>query len=721
MINKGMKLAGRYVIDSVIGEGGGGIVYKAYDSNLQSYVVVKQIKEAAASFLECRTEADILKGLKHENLPKVLDFFENEGKIYTVIDFIEGVSLSQALKTEGRFLQKQVLPWARQLARALACLHSQRPPIIHSDIKPANIMWNRETGKVCLIDFNISLVFNRGQKNITWLSGGYSPPEQYQTMDKYCSYLEHAIGGATRNQQGNSRAAGGGERTDGDGDSRPTRIFDRRALAALEPVVRGPIDERSDIYSFGAAMYHLLVGRKPDLHFQNIIPISAYDIELSEGFCHIIEKCMELDPARRYQNGMELEAALDNIYELDSEYRAFRKRRLCSRIVTAAMIAGGAVLLAGGFFVRDREQEASYRTYVQEAQLCLEEGEYGEAEDFLAKARKIDENRVDADELELLRLYRMGDYALCSETGIRMLSQRQYRLKSAQDRARMGNLYYLIGSGYLENGQEKEALPYMEEALRYVEDNALFYRDYAIALARSGKVKEAEGVLKEAAAAALDQDSMGFAQGEISFAKQDYFTAQSTLQDVIRNTGDIRLKERALLLLNRMYLKCGAEYLDTAITMLEQEKEGWNPAALLNLSEALAKDYLLRAREKADPGDTLRALNEYIELYNSGHKTMRIMENIGIIYRELGKGEQAEQMAQQMLAQYPGDYRGHKLLAFLELDRQQTLPNERRNYQNFQICYQNADKLYQKAEGASDPEMELLGQMYEDLRSGGWY
>ncbi len=221
MINKGMKLAGRYVIDSVIGEGGGGIVYKAYDSNLQSYVVVKQIKEAAASFLECRTEADILKGLKHENLPKVLDFFENEGKIYTVIDFIEGVSLSQALKTEGRFLQKQVLPWARQLARALACLHSQRPPIIHSDIKPANIMWNRKTGKVCLIDFNISLVFNRGQKNITWLSGGYSPPEQYQTMDKYCSYLEHAIGGATRNQQGNSRAAGGGERTDGDGDSVP--------------------------------------------------------------------------------------------------------------------------------------------------------------------------------------------------------------------------------------------------------------------------------------------------------------------------------------------------------------------------------------------------------------------------------------------------------------------------------------------------------------------
>lgn len=719
MINKGTKLNGRYVIDGIIGEGGGGIIYKAFDSNLQSYVVVKQIKEDAASFLECRMEADILKRLKHENLPKVLDFFEDEGKIYTVIDFIDGISLSQALKTEGRFLQKQVLPWAKQLAHALACLHSQKPSIIHSDIKPANIMWNRSTGKVCLIDFNISLVFSKGQKNVTWLSGGYSPPEQYQTMDKYYSYLERTIGNTTKNQQGGSQSADG--RSQQNTDSRPTRIFDRQALSELEPVVNRRIDERSDIYSFGATMYHLLVGKKPELCFLDIIPVSAYDIDLSEGFCHIIEKCMELEPAKRYQNGMELEAALENIYELDSEYRAFRKKRLYSRVVSTVFIGAGAALIAGGFLVRNREQTILYQSIVREAEQLLEQGEYEEAEALIVRAGKIHENRVDADQLELLRLYQTGDYGGCVEKGLDMLSRKQYRLATVQDKAYMGNLYYLIGSAYLEEGLAGEAASYMEEALKYADDNSLFYRDYAIALARGGKVEQAEKVLDQARSHGLGQDSAGFAKGEISYAKQDYYSAQSILQDVISTTEDIRLKERAILLLNRMYLQCGPEYLDTAITMLEQEKAGWNSAEMLNLSEALAKDYLMRAKERNDSGDTIRALNEYISLYNGGYKTLRIMENIGIIYRELGRTEKAEEIANQMLIQYPADYRGHKLLAFLELDKQQALPNERRNYQNFQICYQNADKLYENTESRSDSEMELLEQMYQDLHGGGWY
>ena len=64
MINKGVRLNNRYVIDRAIGEGGGGVVYRAFDSNLQNYVVVKQIKESASSLLESRAEADILERLK---------------------------------------------------------------------------------------------------------------------------------------------------------------------------------------------------------------------------------------------------------------------------------------------------------------------------------------------------------------------------------------------------------------------------------------------------------------------------------------------------------------------------------------------------------------------------------------------------------------------------------------------------------------------------------
>lgn len=718
MINKGTKLNGRYIVDDMIGEGGGGIVYKAFDSNLQNYVVVKQMKEHAASFLERRTEVDILKGVKHECLPKVLDFFEDGQKVYTVMDYIEGISLSEALKQEGRFLQKQVLAWAVSLAHALACLHSQKPPIIHSDIKPANIMWDKDSDRICLIDFNISLAFNRGRKDVTWLSGGYSPPEQYRTLDNYCNYLEKNLGRTVRKQENKQESAGSSGL---EVNSRPTQIFDRRAMADMNRIVNSSINEQSDIYSLGATMYHLLTGLNPGINFLEIIPVSGYDIDLSEGFCHIIEKCMEIDPARRYQNGMELCKALEHIYELDSEYQAFRKKRFWDKAVCTVMVAGGMILMAGGVFVSRREQAVTYQDYVSRASQLLEHFEYDEAAALAVLAQDIDESRVEADELELLILYRQGEYEICIQRGLNMLEQKHYILRDEKDQTRMGNLYYLIGSAYLEQGNNPEAVVYFKEAVKYVTENALFYRDYAIALARSQRIEEAETVLLQARQSKLDQDSINFVEGEICYAKKDYHSAQSMLSDVISQTMDVELKERAVLLLNRMYLQCGSQYLDTAIAMLEQELAGWNHGTALNLSEALAGDYLQRAEQNNDSNDRIQALNIYIMLYNSGYQTIRIMDNIGILYRDLGRCEEASQMAEQMLELYPQDYHGHKLLAFLELDKQQQLPNGRRNYKNFQICYQNAQKLYQHLDSQTDSEMQFLLKMYEELQKGGWY
>ena len=145
----------RYVIKQVIGKGGGGIVYAAYDKHLELDVVLKQIREEVTSLLDSRAEVDILKQLKHERLPKVLDFFEYDGRLFTSMDFIKGIDLKTALAKQGRFLQDKVLKWAQELADALAYLHGQRPPVIHSDIKPANIMYDPEKNGVTLIDFSI--------------------------------------------------------------------------------------------------------------------------------------------------------------------------------------------------------------------------------------------------------------------------------------------------------------------------------------------------------------------------------------------------------------------------------------------------------------------------------------------------------------------------------------------------------------------------------------
>lgn len=177
-MEKGMVLANTYEILEEIGSGGGGVVYRARHTRLNTDVVVKKIKDEIVNRVNNRQEADILKRLKHPYLPRVYDFIETEDAVYTVMDYIRGTNLQDAVKEHGTFEPKQVLKWTEQLGEAVAYLHSQNPPIIHSDIKPANIMLT-ENGDVCLIDFNISLALGNTMESAVGISAGYSPPEQY--------------------------------------------------------------------------------------------------------------------------------------------------------------------------------------------------------------------------------------------------------------------------------------------------------------------------------------------------------------------------------------------------------------------------------------------------------------------------------------------------------------------------------------------------------------
>ena len=188
ILRPGTVLGGTYLIESRIGSGGGGIIYRARHIRLNTDVVVKQIKERVLGYLNSRSEADVLKNLKHPRLPRVYDFIEDDSAVYTVMDFIPGASMDKVMKRTARFPQKDVLRWTLQLADALAYLHSMTPPVVHSDIKPANIMLMPDGG-VCLIDFNISLAFNRALRTSTGVSAGYSPPEQYHDFTSYLSKI----------------------------------------------------------------------------------------------------------------------------------------------------------------------------------------------------------------------------------------------------------------------------------------------------------------------------------------------------------------------------------------------------------------------------------------------------------------------------------------------------------------------------------------------------
>ena len=172
------KLEDTYEILEELGSGGGGTIFKAYHKRLQKYVVIKKMHDEVKDLLDKRMETDILKNLRHSYLPQVLDFLEIENSVYTVMDFIPGKSFYQLLQEKRKFTQKEIVKWARQLAEALTYLHEQTTPIIHGDIKPANIMLTPKED-ICLIDFNISSFFEGNGVVAVGYSDGYSPIEQY--------------------------------------------------------------------------------------------------------------------------------------------------------------------------------------------------------------------------------------------------------------------------------------------------------------------------------------------------------------------------------------------------------------------------------------------------------------------------------------------------------------------------------------------------------------
>ncbi|PWH18497.1 MAG: serine/threonine protein kinase [Anaerolineae bacterium] len=223
-LKPGEVLRNRYKIRRVIGQGGMGNIYLADDLRLEGRLcAVKEVvhdrtlsadllQEAREQFLR---EATTLARLDHPNLPKVSDYFSIGGRDYLVMDFVPGKDLRMIMieaQRKGTFLnEKDVLNWANQLADALSYLHSQNPPILHRDIKPSNLKYT-PSGILKLVDFGLVKILVSDEVTVTIVQGKgtalYTPLEQYG------------------------------------GDAHHT-------------------DTRSDIYAFGATLYHLLTNTAP--------------------------------------------------------------------------------------------------------------------------------------------------------------------------------------------------------------------------------------------------------------------------------------------------------------------------------------------------------------------------------------------------------------------------------------------------------------------------
>jgi len=264
----GEILQNRYLIKKIIGRGGMGSVYLADDTLLEGRkCALKEveydrsldeilIKEAQQQFMR---EATILARLDHPNLPKVSDFFSIESRDYLVMDYVPGEDIRTLIlqaKHAGQFLPiSDIRNWAEQLGDALSFLHSQDPPIVHRDIKPSNLKIT-PSGLLKLVDFGLVKIMVPDDVTITVIQGQgtaiYTPLEQY---------------------------GGDGIHT----------------------------DIRSDIYSFGATLYHIVTNVQPAdarerfLDPHKLTPPSEINPAISSQVEKAILWALELHPDDRPQ------------------------------------------------------------------------------------------------------------------------------------------------------------------------------------------------------------------------------------------------------------------------------------------------------------------------------------------------------------------------------------------------------------------------------------
>lgn len=334
-------VAGTYEIIKELGSGGGGVVYLATHLRLGKLVVLKADKRSLTKRPEIlRREVDALKNLSHTYIPQVYDFIEENGVVYTVIDYVEGESLDKPLKRGVRFSQPQVIKWACQLLEALQYLHT-RPPygILHGDIKPANVMLTPQ-GDIKLIDFNIALALGEEGAVRVGFSRGYASPEHYgidysgisrtQTVDDAATVVTESP--ETQVSSNRTRPPTSGSDSDGS-----------RSKSSGRPVL---LNVRSDIYSLGATLYHLLTGERPSQDALQVTPIPA-DV-VSPAVAAIVLKAMEPDQEKRYQSAEEMLYDFRHLYEKDIRTIRYKKAvRRAAALLCAVFLAGGALVFLG--------------------------------------------------------------------------------------------------------------------------------------------------------------------------------------------------------------------------------------------------------------------------------------------------------------------------------------------------------------------------------------
>jgi serine/threonine protein kinase len=270
-LTPGQMIRDRYRVIRLLGPGGMSANYEMLDTILNVRCFLKEMVpypgtsgDGLAQLREqFQQEARLLAELRHPNLPRVTDHFDEDGNVYLVMDFIQGQRLDQIIAHDEQISVDKILKWTRQLMEALAYCHSQG--VIHRDVKPQNVIITAQ-GQAILVDFGLAKLVDPDNPRTRTVMRGlgtpeYAPPEQYDTK-------------------------------------------------------RGYTDPRTDIYSLGATLYHALVGEPPPalservMNPTGLIPVRRRVAGISRSVDRSVMKAMSLQPSRRFESVAEMHKAM---------------------------------------------------------------------------------------------------------------------------------------------------------------------------------------------------------------------------------------------------------------------------------------------------------------------------------------------------------------------------------------------------------------------------
>jgi serine/threonine protein kinase/tetratricopeptide (TPR) repeat protein len=269
------QLVSHYRVLDQLGRGGMGVVYRAEDTSLRRTVALKFLPEHLANNLavseRLRREARLASSLNHPNICTIYEVGEDTGEVFIAMEYVAGRPLSESIRAEGLPLET-TLRYGRQLASALA--HAHDHGVVHGDLKPSNIIVT-PGGDIKILDFGLAR---------------RSDPAEFdrQTLETVSAESRPGLGGTLR-------------------------------YMAPEQMDAGPASQSTDLWSLGIVLYEMAAGSHP-FSGENLYllcsailhdPPRPLPPRVPLGLASIIFRCLEKEPARRYQRAGEVRAALE--------------------------------------------------------------------------------------------------------------------------------------------------------------------------------------------------------------------------------------------------------------------------------------------------------------------------------------------------------------------------------------------------------------------------